>query len=149
MLPPDYHVTTDRAEIDLDQAHALLTETYWNRGIPRDAVARAFDHSLVFAVIHRTAGTVAVARVVTDHVSFAWLCDVVVHPDHRGGGVGKAVVEAALGFPGAESLRRFLLATRDAHTLYARHGFTPHPFPERWMERLRPNPWPTPDDPPR
>ncbi len=83
----------------------------------------------------RDVHSVAFARVVTDYVDFAWLCDVFVEPDARDNGLGKWMLECVLDHPELQRLRRMILATRDAHGLYARYGFTPLKNPERWMER--------------
>lgn len=79
---------------------------------------------------------------VTDYATFAWLCDVFVLEEHRGCGLGVWLIATVVGHPDLQGLRRFLLATRDAHDLYRKHGFTPLAAPERWMERLA-------DQPPR
>ncbi|HLJ57063.1 MAG TPA: GNAT family N-acetyltransferase, partial [Chthonomonadaceae bacterium] len=87
----------------------------------------------------RAAGRqVAFARVVTDYATFAWLCDVFVEEEFRGRGLGKALVETALAHPALQGLRRWLLATADAHVLYRQHGFVDLTAPERWMERFTP-----------
>lgn len=72
-------------------------------------------------------------RVVSDKATFAWICDVFVHPEHRGKGIAKALVRRALEDPGHQGLRRWVLATKDAHAIYAACGFEPLPEPERWL----------------
>jgi GNAT superfamily N-acetyltransferase len=76
---------------------------------------------------------------VTDRATFAWLCDVFVLEGHRGRGLGKWLVEYVMGHPDLRGLRRVLLGTRDAHGLYARHGFTPLADPDRFLEVFRPH----------
>jgi GNAT superfamily N-acetyltransferase len=78
------------------------------------------------------------ARIISDRATFAHLCDVFVFPAWRGRGVGKALVEAVLGHPHLEGLRRFTLSTSDAAELYARYGFRPPARPERLMEIANP-----------
>jgi GNAT superfamily N-acetyltransferase len=133
-----YEISTDPQRLDLDAVHAWLTRSYWSPGIPREVVARAAANSLCFGLHHATQGQVGYARVVTDRASFAYLCDVYVLEDHRGQGLSKWLLETILGHPDLQGLRRFMLATRDAHGLYAQFGFTPLAAPDRMMEILRP-----------
>jgi GNAT superfamily N-acetyltransferase len=139
LIRPRRSIGTDRGDVDLDVVHAFLAEhSYWCRGVPREVVARGIEHSLCFSA--RLDGVfVGFARVVTDRATFAYLCDVFVLPEARGRGVSKALMAAIDAHPGLQGLRRFLLATSDAHGLYAQHGFEPLTRPERFMERYRPD----------
>ena len=107
----------------------LHDDAYWSRGVPRHVAERAIDGSLCFGAFAgdpaRGAPQVAFARVVTDGATFAWLCDVFVLPEHRGNGVARLLMDAVMAHPDLAGLRNFLLATRDAHGLYAKYGFTP------------------------
>jgi GNAT superfamily N-acetyltransferase len=84
-------------------------------------------------------------RVVSDNTTFAWVCDVIVDDAYRGRGVGRAMVRFAQQHPDLQGLRRWILATRDAHGVYADCGFEPIINPERWMIYI-PNPVPGVDD---
>ncbi|MDT3317677.1 GNAT family N-acetyltransferase [Microbacterium sp. KSW4-11] len=129
-------VTTDLAEIDLDVVHRWLSEdAYWALGRSRDLVERAAQHSLNFGALDEDGTLVGYARVVTDHTTFAWLCDVYVSPDARGRGVGKALAGAVVATLEPLKLKRILLATADAHGLYEQFGFELYPTPERLMHR--------------
>lgn len=128
-----YRITADAAEMDVDAVHRALAASYWAAGVPREVVERAMRHSLCFAVLHGRE-LVAFCRLVTDRATFAYLADVFVVEAHRGRGLSKALVARALAHPDLQGLRRVLLATRDAHALYARYGFTALAAPERWME---------------
>jgi GNAT superfamily N-acetyltransferase len=101
-------------------------------------VRRAIDGSLAFGVYATAAGQVGFARVVTDGATFAYLADVFVVPAERGRGLGKWLMSVIVAHPDLQDLRRWLLATRDAHALYAGFGFTPLKVPERFMERHDP-----------
>jgi GNAT superfamily N-acetyltransferase len=129
----EYELSDEQARLDVDAIHAMLTDTYWSPGIPRETVARALANSLAFAVYHRGA-TVGIARFVTDRATFAWLADVFVLPGHRGQGLATWLVGTALRHPDLAGLRRVLLATRDMQKLYARFGFAPVANPGRLME---------------
>lgn len=131
-----YLLTTDRSRISLDAVESFLRQSYWAAERPRESIARTLETSLCFIVIdERDDRAVAFARMVTDYADFAWLCDVFVEEDVRGDGIGKWMIECVLEHPGLKGLRRVILATRDAHGLYARYGFTPLASPDRWMER--------------
>lgn len=135
----ELRISTARADVDLDVVHGFLsTQAYWCPGIPRAVVERALDHSLCFSAFLDGA-QVGFARVVTDRATFAYLADVFVLPPARGQGVSKAILATVIADPALASVRRFLLATSDAHGLYAAQGFTALSRPERFMERYRPD----------
>lgn len=119
---------------DLDILHPMLAETYWSPGIPREVVARACAGSICAIARDEAGRLVGFARVVSDRATFAWLCDVIVAPAKRGQGLARALVRALQAAPELSGLRRWLLATRDAHGVYAPLGFTPLAGPDRWME---------------
>lgn len=136
----EYTISTDPARIDTHKVHEMLTQlTYWAQNRTLDVVEKAAANSLNFGVYHNGA-MVGYARIVTDYATFAWLCDVIILPEHRKGGLGKWLVECIVNHPQIKPLRRLMLATRDAHELYRKYGgFTELPNPERWMERFDPN----------
>ena len=132
----EYRISSDPADVDLDAVHAFLTRSYWAEGISRELVARAIAGSIPFSLLHGAA-LVGFARVITDRATYAYLADVFVLEAHRGQGLGRRLVEAAMAHPDLQGLRRFGLVTRDAHALYASVGFTPLAHPERHMEISR------------
>jgi GNAT superfamily N-acetyltransferase len=134
----EYALSDDPARVDVAAVHAYLTRSYWAEGIPLDLVRRAVAGSLCVGVYHPTAGQVGFTRVVTDRATFAYLRDVYVLDAHRGHGLGKWMVEAVTTHPDLQGLRRWMLVTKDAHSLYARFGFVPPAFPDRHMEIARP-----------
>lgn len=128
-------ISTDPARLDLEASTGLLSRAYWAQGRTRETVARSFEHSLVFGV-YDGERQIGLARIVSDYTTYAWLCDVFIQEDYRGRGLGKWLLETILAHPELQGLRRFVLATRDAHGLYAQFGFTPLASPERWMEKF-------------
>ena len=128
-----YDISTDPSRLRLDAIHAYLTRSYWSPGIPKDVVARAIAHSLCFGV-YQAQAQVGFARVITDRASFAYLADVYVLEEHRGQGLSKRLVAQVLAHPDLQGLRRVLLATADAHGLYAQFGFKALAAPDRMME---------------
>jgi len=132
----NYLISTDPTRLDLAVMHRWLSErSYWAEGRTRETVARSVEHSLNFGAYNAIGAMVGAARVVTDWSTFAWLCDVFVVEDHRGSGLGVALVEAAVTHPDLRDIKRFALATADAHDLYRRFGFTELERPKRWMMR--------------
>lgn len=141
----DYEISTDAARLDAHAVHAYLTRSYWSPGIPFETVERALRHSLCFGVYHAASGAqVGLARVVTDYATFAYLCDVYVLEEHRGHGLGKRLMREVMTHPALTGARRAMLATRDAHGLYARHGFRAPPDDGALMQVLRPDPYRAP-----
>jgi GNAT superfamily N-acetyltransferase len=128
--------------MDVDVIHRYLSEeSYWAKGIPRDVCERAIANSLCFGAFDGDR-QVGFARVVTDSATFAYLADVFVLPSHRGRGISKQIVHAALTHPALQGLRRWHLVTRDAHSLYAQFGFEPLDAPERHMALVVKNAYP-------
>jgi GNAT superfamily N-acetyltransferase len=136
--PSGYTIVTGFDSMDFAAVHACLTRSYWSPGVPREVVERAAANSMCFGIFHEQAGQVGFARVVSDKTTFAYLADVFVLEAHRGKGLSKWLVQTIQAHPDLQGLRRFLLATRDAHGLYAQFGFTPLANPERLMEVIQP-----------
>ena len=131
-----YRISTDRARLDVRLIHEFLSQSaYWAQRRPLEIVQQSIEGSLCFGV-YKGAEQVGFARVVTDRATFAWLCDVFVVEAHRGLGLGKWLVECIVAHPDLQTLRTFLLSTRDAHELYRRYGgFQPLPAPDRLLVR--------------
>ncbi|MYN17347.1 GNAT family N-acetyltransferase [Rugamonas sp. FT107W] len=133
------HISTNKADLDVPLIYQFLSEqSTWAIGMPRAVLERAIEHSLCFGA-YVDGRQVGFARVVTDRATFANLVDVFVLPEVRGRGYGKQLVEAVLAHADLQNLRRFTLATGDAHGLYAQFGFTPPLRPASLMERYFPN----------
>jgi N-acetylglutamate synthase-like GNAT family acetyltransferase len=131
-----YEISTDPARLDVALIHRWLSEdSYWSKAIPREIVERAISNAMNFAIYHEREGQVGFARVITDKATFAYLADVFVLEAHRGKGLSKRLMQAVVDHPDLQGLRRWLLATRDAHSLYAQFGFKPV-VAERLMERV-------------
>ena len=141
-----YEISTDVERFDLDVIHGFLASSYWARGIPRTVVEKSIRFSLSFGAF-QNGRQIGFARVVTDRATFGYLADVFVLPEHRGNGVSKLVVRAALDHPDLQGVRRFILATQDAQGLYAQFGFKPLAHPDRFMEIHRPDVYRNPGDP--
>lgn len=127
-------ITTDKQRMNLDVIHSYLTRSYWSPGISREIIEKAMQHSLCFGIF---AGNTQIgfARLITDYTTFAYLADVFILETHQGMGLGKQLMEYILDYPDVQGLRRWMLRTRDAHTLYEKYGFTLLAQPEYVMEK--------------
>lgn len=130
-----YTISTDLERLDVTAIHAALDRTYWAAGRPLETVRRSLEGSMNFGLFDPDGAQVGFTRVVTDRATFAWICDVYVLEEHRGLELGKALMRAVVEHPELQGLRRMMLATADAHGLYAQYGFVPLDRPERFMMR--------------
>jgi GNAT superfamily N-acetyltransferase len=132
-----FEISTDKTRLDIAMIHQFLSQrSYWARGRDMAVVRKSIEQSLCFG-LYRGGEQLAFARVVTDGATFAWLCDVFVLESARGQGLGKRLMEAVAAHPEVRGVRRFLLATDDAHELYRRYGgFKPLASPDKFMERI-------------
>lgn len=133
-----YSITTDTTFFNLEYIHNFLTHSYWAAGIPIETVQRSIENSLCFGVFH-LGRQIGFARMITDKATFAYLADVFIDEAYRGRGLSKWLMEEILSHPELQGLRRMMLATRDAHGLYAQYGFVPLTFADRWMNIHHPD----------
>ena len=133
--PDGYEISTDPARLDVELIHQWLSQdAYWALGRSREKQDQAIAGSLNFGVYRSGSGAqAAYARVITDYATFAWLCDVYVARADRGHGLGTALAAAVVDQLAPCGLRRILLATADAHGVYAKIGFEPLAQPAKWM----------------
>ena len=135
----EFTIDTDKELLDLDAIQKFLVEdSYWARERTLEQTRTAIENSICFGVYHN-GQQIGFARVVSDLATFAYVGDVYVIEEFRGRGVSKRLMEAVIAHPDLQGLRRWVLATRDAHSLYEKYGFHELTFPERWMERPAPN----------
>jgi len=128
-----YEINDDKNQLQLSVVHRMLKGAYWCKGIPEGILAAAIEKSLCFGV-YKTKEQVGFARVITDHTTFAWLCDVIIDENHRGQNISKELMKVILKHPSLQGLRRICLATKDAHKLYEQFGFKVTETPQSWME---------------
>lgn len=134
----DFSISTDKNKMDIDFIHGFLTRSYWAEGISKELVAKSVNGSLSFGVFN-AGRQIGFARVITDGATFAYLADVFIIEEFRGKGLSKWLMEVIFSHPDLQGLRRILLATKDAHGLYAKFGFVPLSIPERWMNIHHPD----------
>src|ERR1700748_3646592 len=137
-LKKGFIISTDKSMIDFETVYNYLNnDSYWAQGIPVERLKRAIDNSMCFGVYYRGLQA-GFARVVTDKASFAYICDVFILPDFRRTGLSKWLMQSIKQHPELQGLRRWSLATADAHKLYEQFGFTSITKPENWMEIFTP-----------
>lgn len=127
-----YEISTDKSRLDIDLIHRFLSTSYWSEGIPKEIVLKSIGEADCFG-IYKSGAQVGFARIISDHATFAYLADVFVVPEEQGRGLGKWLVATIMKSIQYQNLRRWLLATKDAHELYRQFGFTEAP-PDRFME---------------
>jgi len=130
-----FTISTEKERLDRDAIHEFLSHSYWAKGIPRELVDRSIENSLCFGLYEADA-LIGFARVITDNATFGYLSDVFVLESHRGRGLATWFMEVVFSHPDLQNLRRWMLATADAHGLYRKVGFTELSKPERIMEKL-------------
>jgi len=134
-----YTISTEKERLNIPYIHSFLSnDSYWAKNIPMETVEKSIAGSLCFGV-YEGDKQVGFARVITDLATVGYLGDVFIDEAYRGRGLSKWLVATIVSHPDLQGLRRFLLATRDAHGLYAQYGFTALTFADRWMHIHRPD----------
>ncbi len=134
-----FSVSDEAARLDRERVYGWISESYWAAGIPRDVFDRSVAGAMCFGIYAPDGAQVGFARVMTDRATFGYLGDVFVVLELRGRGLSKFLLDTIFAHPELQGFRRWSLATRDAHALYARYGFTPLAEPARYMERADPH----------
>jgi N-acetylglutamate synthase-like GNAT family acetyltransferase len=148
-----YEISTDKNKLDIPFIHQYLsTASYWAKNIPLEIVKKSIDGSVCFGVYDLQPGfpagkQVGFARMVTDCATFGYLADVFIIDQHRTKGLSKWLMEIIIHYPDFKNLRRWMLATKDAHGLYKQFGFTELDKPERIMQKIQADPYPLQEKP--
>ena len=137
----EFTISTEKARLQLETIVAFLSRAYWAQGRTRAVIERSIEHSHCFG-LYAGERQIGFARVVTDCATFAYLCDVFIDESYRGQGLGKWLMSVVMDHPDLQGLRRWILATRDAHGLYRQFGWAELKDPGRWMEVYKPPPVP-------
>ncbi|MGB0948280.1 MAG: GNAT family N-acetyltransferase [Pseudoalteromonas marina] len=132
--PYNYSISTDKSKLNFNVIYNFIANSYWAKGIPKSVMQKAIDNSMCFGVYSPNNEQVGFARVVTDNATFAYLADVFITPHLQGCGLSKLLIKTIVEHPELQGLRRFLLATSDAHGLYAQYGFKPIDNPGLLMQ---------------
>jgi N-acetylglutamate synthase-like GNAT family acetyltransferase len=130
-------ISDDKSKLDVDMIHKFLTTSYWAKGRSVENVKKSIDNSICFGIYldHKQIGF---ARIITDYIVFAYLMDVFILNEHRGKGYSKLLLNRLFDDDRFSGIKKWMLATKDAHLLYSRFGFEPVKRPERLMEKVVP-----------
>lgn len=129
-----FRISTDKTDLQLDVIHRYLKDSYWAKNIPKHIVEKSIEGSVCFGLYDATGSQIGFARLVTDEAAFTYLMDIFILEQYQRNGLGTWLMQCVIEYPGVAGLRRFLLATVKAHSLYAKFGFKPLAVPERIME---------------
>jgi GNAT superfamily N-acetyltransferase len=131
----DYKISTDKDKLDLKVIHDFLTNrSYWAKGRSFETVKRSVDNSLCFGLYDNVDRLIGFARVLTDYAIFAYIMDVFILEDFRNKGLGKKLMDYIMQYPDLQGIQRIMLATKDAHGLYAKYGFKMTVSADKLME---------------
>ena len=133
-----FTITTKKEKFDVEFIHSFLTRSYWAEGISKEVIKRSIEGALCFGLFENDK-QIGFARMITDKATFAYLADVFIIEEYRGRGLSKWLMEVIMSHPSLQGLRRMMLATKDAHGLYEKFGFTPLNNVDRWMQINDPN----------
>ncbi|MBV7272189.1 GNAT family N-acetyltransferase [Clostridium thailandense] len=131
----DFYITTDSKKIDIDAVSSLLGQSYWAKSRERDVITKSLKNSLCFSLFHNDK-QIGLVRVITDYATFAYLCDVIIDDKYRHKGLGVWLLKCVFKYPDLQNLRRWCLATKDAHEFYRKFGFENLIKPEMFMEMI-------------
>lgn len=133
-----FTISTDKSKLDMNVIHGYLSKSYWSPDIPMETVKKSIDHCLTFGLFEEKK-QIGFAKMITDRATFAYLADVFVLEEYQGRGLGKWLIECVMSHSDLQGLRRIMLATRDAHGLYAAFGFKPLHNPDKFMQLWMPD----------
>jgi N-acetylglutamate synthase-like GNAT family acetyltransferase len=133
-----FTITTEKEKFDVEFIHSFLTRSYWAEGISKEVIKRSIEGALCFGLFENDK-QIGFARMITDKATFAYLADVFIIEEYRGRGLSKWLMEVIMSHPSLQGLRRMMLATKDAHGLYEKFGFTALNNVDRWMQINDPN----------
>ena len=136
--PDNIIISTDKSLLDINVIFGFLSRSYWANGRSVQAVHKSIENSICFGV-YINKNQIGFARVITDYATFVYIADVFILEEHRGKGYSKELIKTIIEFPELRNIRRWMLATKDAHGLYAQFGFQLLKNPERFMEIVNPH----------
>ena len=130
----DFYIGTDKDQLDISAIHQYISTTsYWGKGRTMEDLQKTLDHCLCFGMYLRSGTQIGFARVLTDHVVFAYLMDIFIFDEYQGKGLGKELIGNIMGHPLLKNVKTMALKTKDAHALYERFGFQTIGDSELWM----------------
>ena len=128
-------ISDDKSKLNIELIHNFLTNSYWAKGRTIGEVKKSIEHSICFGVF-KNQKQIGFARVITDHTVIAYLMDVFILEEFRGKGYSKLLLQIIFNDDRFRYVKKWLLATKDAHKLYAQFGFQQYRKPDRLMEKV-------------
>jgi len=128
-------ISDDKSKLDVELIHKFLTTSYWAKGRTIDEVKNSFEHSICFGV-YKDGKQIGFARILTDYTVIAYLMDVFILEEFRGKGFSKLLLKRIFDDDKFKRVKKWMLATKDAHSLYAQFGFGKIKNPDRLMEKV-------------
>lgn len=136
----DIKISTDKRKLNVKGIHKFLTNSYWAKGIPIEVVKKQVKNSFCFGVFSNSE-QIGYARIITDYIGFAYLCDVYIEKEFRGKGLSKQLMKEIINHPKLKNIKNWMLSTNDAHGLYEKYGFKPLDEPRKLMRRVKFKSW--------
>lgn len=131
-----YKISADKSRMDIKVIHSFLSSSYWAKGRNLSVTKSTIRNSECFGLFCK-GNQVGFARVISDKTTMAYLADVFILEEHRGKGLGKWFMEYVFAHRTFRKVKKWMLATHDAHGLYSKFGFTPLRNPQNMMEMRR------------
>lgn len=132
VFPPNISISTNKDQLDVPMIHTFLKQAYWAKDREYDLVQKSIEHSMCFGIYYKQQ-QIGFARVVSDCSIFAYLMDVFIIEDYRGQGLGLLLIHFILQHPPLKAVQKWMLATKDAHALYKKVGFSKVQDSNKWM----------------
>lgn len=136
----NFVISTNKKGLNIFTIHRFLTNSYWTKGIPIEAVKKQIKYSFCFGV-YNDKKQIGYARIITDYTGFAYLCDVYIEEEFQGKGLSKRLMEEIINHPKLKNIKTWMLSTNDAHGLYEKYGFKPLDEPRKLMRRVKFKNW--------
>lgn len=130
-------ISDDKTKLDVKLIHNFLTTSYWAEGRTIEEVKKSIEHSICFG-LYKADKQIGFARILTDYTVIAYLMDVFILEEYRGKGFSKLLLKRIFEDERFKSIKKWMLATKDAHSLYAQFGFDTIKNPDRLMEKVVP-----------
>lgn len=129
----DFYITTDQSQISLGDVMRLLKLTHWACNRPAEVVKKSMENAMCFGVYNHQE-LIGFARVVSDHATFAYICDVIIDPNYRGQQLGHWLIKSILNHPELKEVPQWRLKTTFAHRFYKTLGFEEVKHPDKHLE---------------
>ena len=132
----NYLLSTDRRKLNYAFISSNLQQQYWSTDLSTTEIRKSIGNSRSYGLYHNNI-QIGFAKVLTDYVRFAYLSDVFIIDEYKGKGLSLFMIKGILDDPKLQGVKKWMLATRDAHGLYKKFGFTELKNPKRFMQLMK------------